>query len=223
MNYDDFDLELGMAHGNRFPVAVRSTGGECRASFSLPFDAAELDLHLQELALLRSSDTLRQPSGPGELPARRFGGALFVALIQGDVRSAYDASRREAQRHGRGLRIRLRIQDAGLAALPWEFLYDRRVDAYLGLSGTTSIVRSHEVAQPPEPSRAPAASGSSAPSVGPTHAPHNPALPPSQVVQAARNQGVAAHNRRDYAQAIAMLGHRSALRPRRRCLTGRVG
>ena len=76
---------------------------------------------------------------------RDFGRDLFDALIQGDVRSRFDASLAEAERADRPLRVRLRFDAPALAALPWEFLYDQRQPDYMVLSANTPLVRYIEV------------------------------------------------------------------------------
>jgi hypothetical protein len=86
-----------------------------------------------------------------EEDVQRFGQTLFEALLEGDLRSLYYESKREATRQGQGLRIRLHIRAPELAALPWEYLYDPRVPDYLCLSRSTPLVRYLDLAHPIEP------------------------------------------------------------------------
>lgn len=83
---------------------------------------------------------------------QEFGRVLFNALLEGEARSLYYESKREATRQGRGLRLRLHIRAPRLAALPWEYLFDPRAPAdYLCLSRNTPLVRYLDLAQPIEP------------------------------------------------------------------------
>lgn len=58
------------------------------------------------------------------------GQRLFDALFQGTINGAYRASMMVAQRNGERLRIVLRLNAPGLAALPWEAMWDPEVESY---------------------------------------------------------------------------------------------
>lgn len=152
-SYLDFDLEIGPGSGRDFPVAARAAAGEAREMMHFPFDELALESRLKDLqiALFRSGDTRRKVLSKEERAVQAFGQALFDALIVGEVRSVYHLAQREAVRQGKGLRLRLRIQPAELAALPWEFLFDPRAAEYVCLSVSTPIVRYIELAQPVQP------------------------------------------------------------------------
>lgn len=144
MEYLDFELEIGLGQGRDFPVEVmRSPAGERRATMRFPFDQLELENHLLRIqnALLQGGSTRRRIAAPTTQAVEDFGAALYDALLVGDIRTAFELSRHEADRHDKGLRIKLRIQDPTLAALPWEFLYDRAQDEFVALSTHTPIVR----------------------------------------------------------------------------------
>ena len=149
--YLDFELEIGLGQGRDYPVAVlRSPAGEARATMHLPFDELALDRHLDKLqiALLRSGGKRRRALTQEQQDVQDFGQLLFDALMTGDVRSRYDVSQISAGE--KGLRLKLRIADPKLAALPWEFLYDSRRAEYICLSRHTPVVRYVELPQPPE-------------------------------------------------------------------------
>lgn len=153
-DYFDFELEIASGSGRRYPIAViRSAAGEAREVMNFPFDdiALENQLLLLQNALLRSGGRRRRIPSPEELAVQRFGQALFEALFMGEVRSLYAVSRRDASAQGKGLRVKLRIQDPALAALPWEFLYDPGQAEYLCLSRNTPPVRYIELPHPPQP------------------------------------------------------------------------
>lgn len=151
MEYLDFDLEIGPGRGRTYPVAViRSPAGEAHGMMHFPFDEAALKAHLDQV------QTALESSGPARHQAAQavqdFGQRLFEALFTGDIRSCFDVSQREAARQDdRGLRVKLHIQTPGLAALPWEFLYDARQGEYVCLSRQTPIVRYLELPQVVQP------------------------------------------------------------------------
>lgn len=151
--YLDFELEIGLGQGREYPVVVlRSPAGEARAVMRFPFDDLALERRLDKLqiALLHSGGTRRLAAlTQDQQDVRDFGQALFDALMNGDVRSLYDVSQNKAG--SKGLRIKLRIADPALAALPWEFLYDPRRGDFVCLSTQTPVVRYLELPQPPQP------------------------------------------------------------------------
>ena len=138
----DFDLEIRTT-GDVHEVAARSPAGEGREPFRLPFEGADLELRLTRLeeALLGSSGGRLEAGMAEEATVQEFGLALFDALVVGEIRSRYDASRARAVREGAPLRVRLRFDSPQLAALPWEFLFDARHGDYLALSELTPIIR----------------------------------------------------------------------------------
>ncbi len=134
-------------------MAARSVAGQTHGTMRFPYDTLELENALLKLekALLQSGGTRRKAVTGEEEDVQRFGQALFEAMLEGDLRSLYYESKREAMRQGQGLRVRLHIRVPELAALPWEYLYDPRVPDYLGLSRGTPLVRYLDLAHPIEP------------------------------------------------------------------------
>ncbi|HEX4965769.1 MAG TPA: CHAT domain-containing protein [Thermoanaerobaculia bacterium] len=95
--------------------------------------------------LLRFGRT-RQPArrlGSTQIEAARaFGGRLFEAAFNGEVRSCLRSSLDEAHHQDAGLRIRLHLTDAPeLNDLPWEFLLHPALNRFLALSAETPLVR----------------------------------------------------------------------------------
>ena len=78
---------------------------------------------------------------------QRFGAELFDLLFTGEVHNRYDVSQERVAHLGKGLRVKLRIQEPWLANLPWEFLYDPRRGEYICLSQQTPLVRYLELPQ----------------------------------------------------------------------------
>ncbi len=154
MSYLDFEIEIGLGSGRKFPVAVvRSPAGEAREIMYFPFDDIILENRLKDLqiALLRSGGKRRRILTPEEQTIQNFGQALFDALFTGEVRSRYAVSQSKAEQEAKGLRLKLRIQSPQLASLPWEFLYDTGVAEYVCLSSNTPVVRYLELPRPPQP------------------------------------------------------------------------
>ncbi len=147
MDYLNFELEIADTSGNEYPVtAISSTAGEVHQTMPFPFDEQTLKNQLTALqqALQNSGDTHSQT-------IQHFGQALFSALFTGGVRDLYVESRQEGIKQGMGLRVKLHIQPAELAALPWEFLYDSDQAQYLCLSDDTPVVRYEDIPVPPQP------------------------------------------------------------------------
>lgn len=154
LKYLDFEVEIREGKRHQYPVTVlNSPGGEATATISWPFTHASLADQLAKIddILLRASARRRRRLDPSEKTIQDFGANLFDALIAGELRSLYDVSREKAFQQGRGLRIKLRINEPKLATLPWEYMYDRRQDQYVGLSNRTPIVRYLETPQPRRP------------------------------------------------------------------------
>ncbi|MFZ5919031.1 MAG: SUMF1/EgtB/PvdO family nonheme iron enzyme [Chloroflexota bacterium] len=151
--YLDFDLTIERGAGRDYPLRLDSPAGQARETFRLPFDSLQLKNALLQLqnALLRSGGRRRKVLSAGQQAVQDFGGKLFDALICGEVRSCFDVSRLKAESEGQGLRLRLRIDPPELIALPWEYLYDCRRDAYLVLSRHTPVVRYLELPRPAGP------------------------------------------------------------------------
>jgi formylglycine-generating enzyme required for sulfatase activity len=151
--YLDFDLTIEPGAGRAYPMRLTSPAGEARETLRLPFDDLQLENALLKLrnALLASGGRRRKVLTSEQQAVRELGGALFDALICGEIRSCFDVSRHKAEGEGKGLRLRLRVSPPELAALPWEYLYDRRTDACLVLSHYTPVVRYLELPRPARP------------------------------------------------------------------------
>jgi hypothetical protein len=154
MEYLDFVIEIGAGTGDERPVeVVASPAGEAHGTLRLPLEGLELENRLQalQIALLRAGGGRRRIASVEEQTVQSFGQDLFGALFKDEILSRYDVSRHDAHLQGKGLRIKLRFDDASLAGLPWEYLYDARQADYLSRSLSTPLVRSIELPRPIEP------------------------------------------------------------------------
>src|SRR4051812_45012921 len=145
------EIEISGA-ADDYRVTARSAAGETRAvPVRFPFDELALERQLQglQLALLRSSATVRRLTTVEERPVQEFGRRLFEFIFPPDVQAHLAASRQQAAQQEGPLRVQLRVGPPELAALPWEFLYDPTRDDYLCL--TTPLVRYLDVLEPRRP------------------------------------------------------------------------
>ena len=140
--FRNFDL-LVERSGDAYQARVLdSPGGQASAGFSLPFAAPELD----DL-LLRLGQAAAGVAPADAALASGFGGRLFAAAFNGDVRDCLMRSLSTGGDGVGGLRIRLRLAGVPeLAVLPWELLYDATRTRFLALSNSTPLVRYLDVA-----------------------------------------------------------------------------
>jgi CHAT domain len=154
ISYVNFDLAVRAGSPTGFQVMVDSSAGQVVQDFASPFTAAELD------------DLRQAITGPlrAILPAnarnalaidyadkvKQFGERLYESVFTNAVRANLALCIQEATRQQYGVRIRVRLDDApDLAALPWEYLYDRDGSMHLALWDRTPIVRHIRLPGPP--------------------------------------------------------------------------
>ncbi|MCU0634974.1 MAG: CHAT domain-containing protein [Gemmatimonadaceae bacterium] len=155
MEYLDFDLHLSQRTGDGYTVTVtHSPVGEARTTLQFPLDDAALERQLKslEIALMRSGSVRRgvTMTDTDAASVSGFGRQLFGALFAGDVAVALRRSQDHVREKRKGLRLRLRIDDPLLAALPWEFAYDPERGDYVCLSMETPLVRYLDSGRPIE-------------------------------------------------------------------------
>lgn len=147
LEYRDFDL-LIERDGDRYRVRVSSLEGEVTSAFDRPFSEQELE---EFLTLVGYS---WEDANAVEEQARKFGGRLFDRVFDRRVYARLCSNLDEAKDQGKGLRIRLRLNDVPeLADLPWEYLYDTENNKFLFLSSKTPLVRYLEIPQRIRPFR----------------------------------------------------------------------
>jgi hypothetical protein len=151
--YLNFDLLVEQDQPGLFQARVTSspTSETPRVRFALPFDATTLELLLLRLDPGRSG-MRRVGRTVHEQAAMDFGGPLYEAVFADDVASCWARSQEEAERQDVGLRLRLRLNDAGgISGLPWELLYDARNDSFVAQSERTPLVRFLDLPRKPRP------------------------------------------------------------------------
>jgi len=150
--YQDFDLliERGPPDGFRARVLRSPTGESAFVQFFLPFSEVEL-----ENLVLKVGPSRRGTRGPGRPEStllKDFGGKLYGAVFTDELRDLLRSSLNQTRAQGVGLRLRLRLADVPeLANLPWEFLYDPRLNRFLAQSRHTPLVRYLDLPDPPQP------------------------------------------------------------------------
>ena len=152
ITYQDFDLLIEPGPPGSYRARVlRSPAGESPAvEFTLPFSTLELENFVLKVGLGRRRT--RGPGRPEAAPVKDFGGKLYGAVFQDELRDALQRSLSLTGAQQAGLRLRLRLADTPeLAELPWEFLYDRRHNRFLALSRRTPLVRYLDLPDPPHP------------------------------------------------------------------------
>lgn len=136
----DFDLSFRRTPQGYRAQVLGSPAGQAFTEFVLSFSELEIENFL--LRFGRPRLHVRRLGNSQIEAVRTFGGRLFDAAFDGDVRSCLRSSLDEAQRQDAGLRLRLRLADAPeLNDLPWEFLLHPALDRFLALSSETPIVR----------------------------------------------------------------------------------
>jgi hypothetical protein len=151
-SYQDFDLLIEPGTRGHYRARVlRSPAGESApVQFTLPFSPMELENFVLKVGLARRG--ARGPGRPGNAPLKDFGGKLYGAVFQDELRDTLLRSLSLTSGPGMGLRLRLRLTGAPeLADVPWEFLYDQRLNRFLVQSRRTPLVRYLDLPDPPHP------------------------------------------------------------------------
>jgi len=141
VRYLDFDLLIERSSEKSYRVRVLSSpAGQATGEMILPFSDIELENFL--LRVGRTRRGVRRLESPEMEAAKVFGGKLFKSVFGGDMMSCLRSSMDEAKKQNRGLRIRLRMNEAPeLVNLPWEYLYNPSLNRFLSLSISTPLVR----------------------------------------------------------------------------------
>ena len=150
--YQDFDLliERGSPGSYRARVLQSPAGESAPVQFTLPFSQVELENLVLKIGLARRRT--RGPGRPESAPLKDFGGKLYAAVFQDELRDILRSSLRQTHERRVGMRLRLRLADVPeLADLPWEFLYDPRLNRFLAQSRYTPLVRYLDLPDPPQP------------------------------------------------------------------------
>jgi CHAT domain/SIR2-like domain len=150
IEYRNFDLLIERQGDGYQAKVLNSPGGAETESFEMPFSDEELE------TLLNCLGQPGQSAKMFEKAAQDFGGRLFDTVFKGKINTLMHVSRTLVEREDpeKGLRILLRLGDVPeLAALPWEYLYNRALGGFFSYSSYTPIVRYTELPKPIQPLR----------------------------------------------------------------------
>jgi CHASE2 domain-containing sensor protein len=133
MEYKNFDLYIESKVGEAYQVLVKAEVlGEVNGVFTLAPECVDNAAQLKNIGKLDPNSDLPQT----------FGVALHQALFQeavGDkLQQALGSVLTDDEK---GMRIRLILTPPEIAALPWEFLYDKGTNCFLCTSGKTPVTR----------------------------------------------------------------------------------
>ena len=155
-DYFDFDLSIWKEGDRYYAKVIDSPAGQSmKCHLPLPFpDLLQSDLRLRlENAVLRNLGQFRGPATQGEKILCEFGQQMFDAVFRhaegiGDLFKASLNTVAQYRDKAIGLRIKLRIEPAELARLPWEYLYDGRKNDWVALRKSSPIVRFVDIDEP---------------------------------------------------------------------------
>lgn len=130
----ELEVAPGTERGTYVVRVLQSVGG------GEPTETIELDVHelvarrpFVEASILSSSVSTRRVVSETEAAVQHVGVRMFEATFSGDIRTAYRTSAAVAAERGKGVQLALRLNAPGLAALPWEALFDPETQSYLCL------------------------------------------------------------------------------------------
>ena len=128
------ELEIGPGPdpGSYVVHVLRSVGGgEPSQTITIDLDGLVDRRPLLEATVLSSSVSARRVMSATEAVVQDVGGACSTRRSAATIRSAYRTSMAVASERGLGVQIALRLTAPGLAALPWEALFDAEAGVYL--------------------------------------------------------------------------------------------
>lgn len=138
MEYRNFNLRIESKVSDGYPVVVESEMGETEGRLILSDDC------------LKIVEQLKDVSGLGvisPLPLS-LGVTLYDCLFQKRVARLLNECLGAVKDDEQGLRIRLKLAPAEIAALPWEVLYDEGAKCFLATSDKTPLTRYIELEEP---------------------------------------------------------------------------
>ncbi len=125
MNYQDFQI---LVSENKM-IRASSEQGEISGELCLDMDRTKQTLRLIEHQVK-----------DGEL-LKGLGYELYQALFPNEINARFQATIAGAQANDHSVRLRLIFESPELAALPWEFLYDKQTNTFLGNNTQTVLSR----------------------------------------------------------------------------------
>jgi hypothetical protein len=149
LTYLNFVLVLEKAPKGYRAAVLDSPAGQAETTFKIPFTRKDLEIYNLRVGQARKG--MRRVNSPEMELARDYGRRLFEAVFTGDVYAGFRLSSDQARLEGKGLRLQLRIKDARLASLPWEYLYNPGLNRFLSQGNDTPVVRCIDIPEPVRP------------------------------------------------------------------------
>ena len=125
MNYQDFQI---LVHENQ-RIRASSEQGDISGELRLDMDRTKQTLRLIEHQVK-----------DGEL-LKGLGYELYQALFPNEINARFQATIAGAQANNHSVRLRLIFESPELAAFPWEFLYNKQTNTFLGNNTQTVLSR----------------------------------------------------------------------------------
>lgn len=145
--YNDFEIAIERDANTYRARVLRSPSGEATSKFSLPFSAIEIENLLLRMGQARAKQ--RSVSQKFDA-ARTFGSKLYDAVFADEVGKVWQKSLILSDTQNRGLRIRLRLDDApDLVDIPWELLFDPSQALFINQTVQMPLVRALNLSSPP--------------------------------------------------------------------------
>ena len=140
-DYLDFEVSIETTAAGQVARVTSSPAGTGDAAFALPFGAADLAQFMIAVGPPRVSSRRLVPAEARVVTSRTTAPASARRCSRA-TSAPFRESLATATGQGSGLRLRLRLDGApDLDPVPWEYLYDTRLDRFLTLSSQTPIVR----------------------------------------------------------------------------------
>jgi CHAT domain len=150
LEYRELKIRITRDAAGGYRTYAEGPSGNASGYFVPPYSSQELDEILREISGQVGRARRRRVEAPDTARVKHFGGVLFDALFEDDLRDVYSASLRAAEDQGKGLRVTLSLNDAPeLMLVPWEFLYDE--PSFLSISDSTPVVRYLDLRRSREP------------------------------------------------------------------------
>jgi hypothetical protein len=150
LEYRELKIRISRDAAGGYRTYAEGPTGTASGSYVPPYSSEELDDLLGEISGQVGQARKRRVEAPDTARVKHFGGVLFDALFEDDLRDVYSASLRAAEDDGKGLRVTLSLKDAPeLMLVPWEFLYDE--PSFLSIQDSTPVVRYLDLKKTREP------------------------------------------------------------------------
>lgn len=156
-DHSDLELRISKRSGQIYEIAIYNENQQAAETVEIPFEGPEFSAYINAVTSARrglgygnsDDDTASVPKNPRQL-ASEFGKKLFKTIFRDEVLAMYREQCKDAQEEKRRLRLRLRLNDPELAALPWEFVFDEHGGGHVSLHSKRVVSRYVEDREQPK-------------------------------------------------------------------------